>query len=296
MSRRWLLLMIALGGALHAPGLPSHDNLACYGGDVWTAPRMSIGLVGRANGWLATQVSAPSTAKPEQIVCNGKYGGHLQGLATDGKSIFWSFTVRLVKTDLTGRIVHSIEVRDHHGDLTYHQGKLYIAVEFGEFNQPAGQSDPWVFVYDAKDLSSINKIQVPELVHGSGGIAFGDGRFVVVGGLPGDHQQNYAFEYDQQLQFVKRHELPSGQTRLGIQTAGYFGDHWWFGCYGSPQNPGLLKVNRRFELVDSSKTNFSYGVVQLRDDVILRGECFDDQRRGKAELVPLASNSIFQRQ
>ena len=33
---------------------------------------------------------------PEKIACAGSYGGHLQGVATDGTNIYWSFTVAVV--------------------------------------------------------------------------------------------------------------------------------------------------------------------------------------------------------
>lgn len=219
------------------------------------------------------------------ILCDGSYGGHLQGVATDGESIFWSHTVQLVKTDLHGRVMQEIDVPDHHGDLTWHDGNIYVAVELGEFNQPPGKSDPWVYVYDAKNLRLLRKHKIPELVHGSGGIAYHDGQFVVVGGLPGDHQNNYVFEYNEGFTFIGRHVLPTGQTKLGIQTAANINGHWWFGCYGTPGNPGLLKVNQNFKLIGQSENDFSYGLVQLSANTILRGECFDSNTRGKVKIV-----------
>ena len=237
-------------------------------------------------------ISTPHASAKESsaIICEGSYDGHLQGIASDGHSLYWSHTTQLVKTDLNGKLSHRIDVKSHHGDLTYHDGRIYVAVEFGEFNQPSGNSDPWVFVYSADDLSFIAKHPLPELVHGCGGIAYGDGRFIVVGGLPADHPQNYAFEYDLSFRFKQRHILPSGQTRLGIQTAAYFDNHWWFGCYGAPQNAGLLKTDHRFKLTGRSHANFSYGILRLNEDTVLRGECTNNATRGKAERYPQIPN------
>ncbi len=249
--------------------------------------RFDRGIVARRNpvSGSAELGNADLEKAPSWIECDGTYGGHLQGVATDGKSIYWSHTVQLVKTDLNGRILRRIDVPDHHGDLTHHDGEVFVAVEFGQFNRPPGESDPWVYVYDAESLKLLRKHRVPELVHGSGGIAYHDGKFIVVGGLPGDHPQNYAFEYDQEFKFLKRHVLPSGQTSLGIQTAGHLHGRWWFGCYGSPENPGLLVADETFRLVGQASTDFSYGVAGLDANTMIRGECFAGGKRGKVELL-----------
>jgi endonuclease/exonuclease/phosphatase family metal-dependent hydrolase len=219
------------------------------------------------------------------IECDGVYGGHLQGIATDGNFIYWSHTIQLVKTDLSGNVLSKLEVANHHGDLTYHEGKVFVAVELGSFNRPAGESDPWVYVYDGENLAFLSKHQVPELVHGCGGIACHNGQFVLVGGLPGDHQKNYLFEYDETFQFLNCNVLPTGQTRLGIQTAGYMDDHWWLGCYGSPDNPGLLKVDKDFRLVGTSTADYSYGISRFNQNTVLQGGTFANGRRGKVRQL-----------
>ncbi len=232
----------------------------------------------------AERTAAAQGAVESTVVCAGTYGGHLQGLATDGRSIYWSHTVQLVKTDLEGNVSRRVDVPSHHGDLTLRGAELFVAVELGEFNQPPGRSDPWVWVYDTGDLSLVSKHRVPELVHGCGGIAWHDGRFIVVGGLPANHRQNYLFEYDDKLRFKGRHILPSGQTHLGIQTAAHLDGRWWFGCYGSPKNPGLLVADASFRLVGRSQADFSYGAARLPSGSILRGAVFAKGRRGKVEV------------
>ena len=203
------------------------------------------------------------------IVCEGTYGGHLQGIATDGEAIYWSFTVDLVKTDLEGKVLKQVKVPNHHGDLTCHDGKVYVAVNLGKFNEEPGQADSWVYVYDASDLSLISKHEVQEVVHGAGGMAYHDGRFIVVGGLPKGYNENYAYEYDGDFRFIKRHVINSGYTFLGIQTACRFRDHWWFGCYGNPQE--LLKTDDAFRMVERGEVDFAYGIAPTSDTKCLRG-------------------------
>jgi hypothetical protein len=62
--------------------------------------------------------------------------------------------------------------------------------------------------------------------------------------------ENYAYEYDGDFKFVKRHVLDSGFTLVGIQTAAFANDHWWFGCYGEPKI--LLKADAVADRPDST--------------------------------------------
>ncbi|MCP4644397.1 MAG: hypothetical protein GY851_28395 [bacterium] len=217
-----------------------------------------------------TMAAAGNVADDFAVACPGAYGGHLQGVAVEpGKAIYWSFTVEIVKTDLSGNILNQVKAPSHQGDLTYHDGKVYVAVNLGQFNQEPGKADSWIYVYDAKDLTLLSKKPAPELVHGAGGMAYHDKRFIVVGGLPKTHNQNYAYEYDKDLTFVKRHVIESGQTNLGIQTAEFFDGHWWFGCY--EERKGLLKCDEAFNLAGRYEPNYSVGIARLDDKQLLLG-------------------------
>lgn len=81
----------------------------------------------------------------------------------------------LVKTDLNGKLLEKVPVANHHGDLCVHDGKLHVAVNLGKFNDPEGNADSWVYVYDAKTLKEIARHEVQEVFHGAGGIGFRDG-------------------------------------------------------------------------------------------------------------------------
>lgn len=198
----------------------------------------------------------------QNVTCQGTYPHHLQGVCTDNQdSIFWCFTTKLVMTDRTGKVLKQSDVGNHHGDLCFHQGKVFVAVNFGKFNNPRGNADSWVYVYAAADLSLLAKHQTPEVVHGAGGIACHDGKFLVVGGLPQGVTENYAYEYDADFRFVKKHVLASGYTLMGIQTAAFADGHWWFGCYGSPRI--LLKADASLKKVARFEFDCSLGIVPI---------------------------------
>lgn len=229
---------------------------------------------------LALLAAAAAEDGPAETVrCEGVYGGHLQGVARDPEGrLYWSFTTQLVKTDAAGKRLAAVDVPSHHGDLTWHDGRVYVAVNLGKFNRPAGEADSWIYVYDAGDLCLLSKHEAQEAVHGAGGIAQKDGHFFVIGGLPGDYDENYVYEYDGQLGFVRRHVLESGHTHLGVQTVCYGHGAWWFGCYGAPQV--LLKADDAFAMLERVEDDWAYGIAPLPGGRFLKGATgFEGDRR-----------------
>lgn len=232
-------------------------------------------------------VAQPPDGLFHNVDCEGAYAGHLQGICTDNAEfIFWSFTDVLVKTDRDGKVVAKAPVANHHGDLCYRDGNIYVAVNLGSFNDPRGLADSWVYVYRAADLSETARHKVPEAVYGAGGIAYGDGCFLVVGGLPPNATVNYAYQYDDAFRFVKRHAIASGYTRKGIQTAAHSKGFWWFGCYGTPCV--LLKTDESFRLIGKFTVSASLGIVELPGGgfLVARGASLPDGKHtGSAFLA-----------
>lgn len=203
----------------------------------------------------------PAIASAQSITSEGRYERHLQGICSNQTdALFWCWTEVLVKTDLSGKVLAKVPVANHHGDLCHHAGRVYVAVNLGKFNLPAGKEDSWVYVYDAENLKELARHPVPEVVHGAGGMAFRDGRFFVVGGLPSDGTENYIYEYDADFRFIQRRVLASGYTDKGIQTVAWANGAWWFGCYGTPKI--LLRADEKFQFDGRWEFDASLGIEQ----------------------------------
>ncbi|NQU53600.1 MAG: hypothetical protein HQ522_13785 [Bacteroidetes bacterium] len=223
------------------------------------------------------------------------YDGHLQGMATDfNKYIYWSHTRQLVKTDLNGNVLKVIDVQNHHGDLEYYKGKIYVAVNFGKFNEEPGLADSWVYIYDTENLDFIEKYPVPEVVHGAGGIAIHNNQVMVVGGLPenGNYNVNFVYEYNMDFNLIKRHVLAGGYTYKGIQTASFFNEYWYFACYGSDRVgvvPKVLKVRQtvenKLELVQSVDIDMSYGMIGQGNETFITSNRNLDAKATKMKLL-----------
>ncbi len=215
--------------------------------------------------WGASPGFGADPAALGQVACQGDYQHHLQGVCHNGQgAIYWSFTTELVKTDRHGKVLKKIPVANHHGDLCFHAGKLFVAVNLGRFNDPQGNADSWVYVYDAETLQPLAQHETQEVFHGAGGIGVRGGHFFVVGGLPEGVQQNYVYEYDSKFRFVTRHVIKSGWTHLGIQTATFHDNAWWFGCYGAPAI--LLKTDAQFKMLGRFEFDASLGIMGLSRD------------------------------
>ncbi len=212
---------------------------------------------------LTVQITAAVAESPfGPATCEGLYPKHLQGICTDNRQhIFWSFTNTIVKTDVNGKILKRVSADNHQGDLCYLDGRLYVAVNLGRFNDPQKRADSWVYVFDAENLELLARHPLPELVYGAGAIAYHDGHFLVTGGLPVGAPGNLVYLYDRDFHLVKKQELPGGYTFLGIQTATFADDHWWFGCYGKPTP--MLVVSSDFKTVREFNFTCCLGIVGL---------------------------------
>ncbi|NUP98723.1 MAG: hypothetical protein HUU35_02585 [Armatimonadetes bacterium] len=238
---------------------------------------------------LANTLAAPgAAAPPAEVVCDGRYSHHLQGVAGDGvASLYWSFTTALVKTDLAGRVLAQAVVPFHHGDLCLVGDLLHVAWS-NYFNRPGADSK--VYIYRAADLSLVKVVRVPEVSCGAGGLDYDPGRdrFYLIGGLPEGETENPIYEYDAELRYLRTIRLPSGYTKLGIQTACFHDEQWWFGCYRADGTPGLLTADRELKLTGRYDISPAIGLLGWGPGRFLMAEHFGEQ--WQARLVPMQAD------
>lgn len=229
----------------------------------------------------------PQLKYGSRIVCPGEYPGHLQGIATDGRAIYWVFTRIVVKTGVNGKMLAKTALPSHGGDPCWSDGCLYVPVCGSGFNRklkPGAESKNYVFVFDA-DLKLLAKHHIPELEYGAGGIAAHDGHFFVVGGRPKGFPGNTVYEYDENFKPVRRHELEF-DSHHGIQTIEHAFGKWYFGCYGTG---GLtIETDEKFRVLRKVRPNTAVGMIPLENGFVLVGQIVRSKvhnRRGGAARV-----------
>lgn len=100
---------------------------------------------------LSVAEKGAATPAKNEIFCEeGGFKGHLQGIASDTNSLYWSFYDTILKTDYKGRKIKSVPVVTHAGDLCVAEGKVYVTISIysaAELKKREGQRC-WIFVYD----------------------------------------------------------------------------------------------------------------------------------------------------
>lgn len=234
--------------------------------------------------------SAETAIRQNAIECGGLYRGHVQGAVSDSTNIWWSFTSDLVKTDLSGHVLASVDVGWHHGDICVLDGRVYAAVERGHFNA-SGRSQSAVICYSADTLEKLQEWSLAETIYGAGGITAANGFFYIVGGLPPDGAENLIFQYDKAFHLVKKHVLNTGYTRFGIQTISFVDGKFLLGFYGNKDDPaGTFVCDADFStftrcVPDCSNGVFAIGEKRMR--VLFRYDKANNLYGARAEPLVL---------
>lgn len=200
----------------------------------------------------------------DRIDCPGTYSGHLQGIATDGTTIYWSFSEHVVRTDLSGRLLAKAKIPFHGGDPCWHAGRLYVPVgEYFNAEAPKGKTAKnFVYAFD-RNLKLVKKHRLPGFKYGAGGIAAYKGHFFVAGGRPAGMSGNTVCEYDAKFKLLRRHEI-AFDSEAGIQTINRAFGKWYFGCYGT--RGCTVVADDGFRIAGRVKPHLAVGMIPLAEE------------------------------
>jgi hypothetical protein len=265
---------------------------------------------------LAAEIKSPvqKGVKKSEIRCEGVYPWHLQGVATDGRSIFWSFTTVLVKTGLDGSFIAKHEIdrsEGHMGDLCCHNGKVYVGMNMGQREWCRKGDEVWE--YDIDSMKLLKKYPTPQTVWCNNGLEFHAGSFWVISSAPVHSRYNMVFRYTSDFRFMRCLMIDSGWTNLGVQTICFRKGKMLFGCYGNSKDekfphksctfvvdgksladmkgngefPHIVPCERRVEVGTSEGMLELDGTLMAGKSILLSPKEDKQNRRYTARLVPV---------
>lgn len=245
----------------------------------------SFGVVpDRREIWLSMKITADDVridrlfvvkrrqkaAKRDCIECDTLHPFHCQGVANDGRAIYWSFSTELVKTDLSGKTLGKyVMPGGHMGDLCVHAGKVFVGMNMGSAADGARVGDE-VWVFDAETLKLEKKIPTPETVWCNNGLEWYGGSFWIVTNASKEMPYNHVFEYTSDFRFKCCHPIASGRTYLGVQTICQAKGRMLFGCYGGTAPDGekiphcVFSVDFK-DLAAGNRNNESPSILKVRE-------------------------------
>lgn len=199
------------------------------------------------------------------------YKNHLQGITIDDVGfIYASLTTELVKMDVTGNIVLDVKVPNHHGDLKYRNGLVYVAVNLSDQFNGDGQCDNWVYIYYADTLKLYNKIKINELPNGIGSLAANESGdiFFLAGGKKWSEHFTDLGVYDQNFKLIELKHV-AVESSYGIQAMEVSGSRL-YACGLNSEGTQLYNINHYSGSVDNiSFLNCDKGIAKFNKGTLI---------------------------
>ena len=201
----------------------------------------------------------------EKIELQGTYRGHLQDVWYADGNIWWAHTQKILRTDMTGKILQSADVEGHNAGCEVKDGKLYVAVCIMQ-NKTKGKTTPechpQINVYDATTLKLLETHVLEDIVDRSGSLAIlEDGTFVVGCLRPQDISPTQVrfHHLTSDFKLIKSYVLDNVPVKLGIEVIKRQGDDLYLCCY---YPKGLtIKLDKNFKEVARYEANGTTGLV-----------------------------------
>lgn len=178
-------------------------------------------------------------------------GGHIQGIAASHDALYLTQQTRIVKVDWNGNVLKTLEVQNHTGDITYHDGKLYTAVAVF----PA-KKEGWIQVFD-EELNLLKQTTVDRTIDG---IVYLDGVLYVGMGAkeqPSNkpHRVNILGRFDAETlkEIAPRADFDYGhQTKFGFQNLTTDGEVIYGSFYGFENAPNIAVFDKDLNIIGTN--------------------------------------------
>jgi hypothetical protein len=178
-------------------------------------------------------------------------GGHIQGIAASHDALYLTQKTRIVKVDWKGNVLKTLQVQNHTGDITYHDGKLYTAVAV----YPA-KKEGRIQVFD-EDLNLLQETTIDRTIDG---IVYLDGVLYVGMGAkeqPSNkpHRVNILGRFDAQTlkEIAPRADFDYGhETKFGFQNITTDGQVIYASFYGAGNAPNIAVFDKDLNIIGTN--------------------------------------------
>lgn len=190
-----------------------------------------------------------------------KAAGHVQGIAISEDAVYCGLFNAVAKFDLkTGKLLKSVTVPSHTGDVCWHQGRLYTSVAA---NVSAGRDSPdkhgLVQVFDA-DLNLVTQKKFPMILDGA--TVLGDTLYLGYGLVFGEKHRGCRIVRARldTLEMIDEVEIDPGfEMAYGVQDMASDGTNLILSFYG----PKMAVYSKDLKLVKTIPGGMSNGLDRL---------------------------------
>ncbi len=230
-----------------------------------------VSLLATANVALS---GAEEFNKEKTIACEGTYDSPLRDIATDKKSIWWSFGSLIAKTDMNGKALldkkfQGVSIQG----LLANDGKVCAL-----FCKKDGSSG--IYIYNADNMDLIKTLPLAGFENISPrGIAFDGKHFFVLGDAAKGSIEAPVNEYDMDFNFIKARKANMGKDASGVQNIAFIDNCFYIARFSSKRNKySLLRFDKAFKNIGKYDTYCCVGAVEVAPKLCLVGRAILKER------------------
>lgn len=200
---------------------------------------MKKSVIFAAMACMVHSVVAAGLGEGSEIALGGEYQGHLQDVWWDGgTNLWWAHTHQILRTDLVGRVLASVDVEGHNAGVEVRDGRLFVAVcpmQEKTGGKTTSECHPQINVHDAVTLRLLERHILDHVTDRIGSLAILPDHSFVVGCLrPQDigRTQIRLHHLANDYSLLQSAVIDNAAVPLGIETIKYHDGELYLGMNG----------------------------------------------------------------